>query len=173
MSVLSKIVKKNIKGAIRVAAGVAGVATGGVGGLAIAAVGKALTGGGKGGPGTAVARYNPPGIDIAGLNINLPGFGGPGVGITSSYAAGGRHGRVARGPNGECPKGYHLNKSKTGDGQERHAFCVRNRRVNYANGRAAARSGRRLRGTVKMLRRSFSLVSAKPAKGKWVPKGKK
>ena len=172
MSMLSNIVKKNIKGAIRVAAGVAGVATGGVGGLAIAAVGKALTGG-KGGPGTAVAKYNPPGIDVAGININLPGFGAPGFGVTSSAAAGGRRGRVQRGPNGECPKGYHLNKSQTGDGQPRHAFCVRNRRVNYANGRAAARSGRRLRGTVKMLRRSFSLVAAKPPKGKWIPKGKK
>ena len=169
---IGNVVKKNIKGAIRVAAGVAGVATGGVGGLAIAAVGKALTGGGRS-PGTAIAPYNPPGIDIAGVNINLPGFGASGMGIGSSYAAGGKRGRVAKGPNGECPKGYHLNKSASGDGQPRHAYCVRNRRVNYANGRAAARSGRRLRGTVKMLRRSFSLVAAKPPKGKWIPKGKK
>lgn len=165
---IGNIVKKNLKGTIRMAAG----AIPGVGGIVAGALVNRVGGGAKA-PGTAIMPYNPPGIDIAGLNINLPGFGGPGIGITSSYAAGGRRGRVAAGANGECPKGYHLNKSKSGDGQPARSYCVRNRRVNYANGRAAARSGRRLRGTVKMLKRSFSLVSAKPPKGKWIPKGKK
>jgi hypothetical protein len=67
--------------------------------------------------------------------------------------------------NGRCPVGYHLDK-KT------RSKCVRNRRVNYANGRAAKRAGRRLRGTVKMLKQSFSLVTGRAPKGKFIPRKK-
>lgn len=165
MSLLSKIIKKNAKGALRLGSKlVGGVPI--VGGLASSALAKA----GSRGTGTAVTPYNPPGIQLpGGLSIDFPGFGRPGYGI---MATGARRGRVAPGPNGECPKGYHLNKSATADGAAARSFCTRNRRVNFANGRAARRAGRRLRGTVRVLRKSFTLVSAKAPKGKWVPKGR-
>lgn len=168
MSTLKKLAKKAVRGAIKVAS----VATGGAVGAAATLVSGALAKKSQG-PGTALVQvpaWNPPGIQLpGGLSIDFPGMGRPGYGVMGT---GPRRGRVAAGPRGECPKGYHLNKSQTSDGQPAKSFCVRNRHVNYANGRAAARSGRRLRGTVRMLRRSFTLVSAKPARGKWVPKGR-
>lgn len=165
---LKRLAKKAVRGAIKLAGAGVGVATGGLGGAAISLATKAL--GGKKGPGTAVAPYNPPGIQLpGGFSIDFPGMGRPGYGI---MATGARRGRVAPGPNGECPKGYHLNKSATADGNPAKSFCVRNRHVNYANGRAARRAGRRLKGTVRVLRRSFTLVAAKAPKGKWIPKGR-
>ena len=165
---LGSFFKKAAKVAVKVAGGVASVATGGIGGAAIAAVSSLASRGG--GPGTAVAPYNPPGIQLpGGISLDLPFSGRPGYGF---MATGARKGRVQAGPRGECPKGYHLNKSKTADGQPAKSFCVRNRHTNFANGRAARRAGKRLKGTVRVLRRSFSLVAAKPPKGKWIPKGK-
>lgn len=164
MSLLSKVVKKNARGALRLLGktGIPGVAT-------AANVASALVSKKSKGPGTALAPYNPPGIQLpGGLSIDLPGFGRPGYGI---MATGATRGRVAPGPNGECPKGYHLNKTKTADGSPARSFCVRNRHTNFANGRAARRAGRRLKGTVRVLRRSFTLVAAKAPKGKWIPKG--
>lgn len=46
---------------------------------------------------------------------------------------------------GECPPGWHLDKAT-------RSRCVRNRRMNFANGRAAKRSLRRIRGTMKLLK---------------------
>lgn len=162
MSLLSKIVKKNIRGAIRAVGKVVPIP-------GAAAVANVVSNLGKK-PGTAVAPYNPPGIQLpGGVSIDFPGFGRPGYGV---MATGPRRGRTAPGPNGECPKGYHLNKSKTSDGLAARTVCVRNRRINFANGRAAGRAGRRLKGTVRLLRKSFTLVAAKAPKGKWIPKGR-
>lgn len=158
MSLLSKIIKKNARGAIRAVGKILPIP-------GAAAVTNALSHVGKKSP----QAYNPPGIQLpGGLSIDLPGFGRPGYGV---MATGARKGRVQAGPNGECPKGYHLNRTKTADGQGPRSFCVRNRSVNYANGRAARRAGRRLKGTVRQLRRAFTLVQAKAPKGKWIPKG--
>lgn len=73
-------------------------------------------------------------------------------------------GRVAADPNtGRCPQGYHMAKDGRG--------CVRNRRMNAANGRAIARATRRLRSAEKMFRRILQ-VQGKPT-GKIKPKGRK
>lgn len=45
---------------------------------------------------------------------------------------------------GVCPAGYHPNKTD-------RSYCVRNRRMNVLNGRAATRAIRRVRGARKML----------------------
>lgn len=62
---------------------------------------------------------------------------GVGIGALGASILGG-------GGNG-CPSGYHLAK----DGSQR---CVRNRRMNFGNARAARRSVRRLKGARKLLR---------------------
>lgn len=166
MSWLSKGLKKIGKsGILRTAAGFIP----GVGGLIAGAASTALT---RAPQVSTPIRVDRPGvIDLpGGIGINLPWAGPPGVGILPS---GTRRGRIQAGPNGQCPQGYHLNKSKSGDGLPAKSYCVRNRRVNYANGRAASRAGRRVRGTVKLLKKSFTLVSAKAPKGKWIPKGRR
>jgi len=54
-------------------------------------------------------------------------------------------------PNtGACPVGYHLNK-QDGVGGPARTYCVRNRRMNVGNARAARRSVRRLKGARKLL----------------------
>lgn len=166
MSTLTKLAKKAKRGLIMAVKSPLLKAIPGVGTVATLA-----------GAGVAVAqslkpqsiRVNRPGvIDLpGGIGINLPGLGPPGTGLLGPGSA---RGRVQAGPKGECPRGYHLNKKPTSDGLPARSVCVRNRRVNYANGRAASRAGRRLRGTVKMLRRSFSLVSGKAPRGKFIPK---
>lgn len=114
--------------------------------------------------GTAVSIFKPPqgGLSFPGFPKDL---GKVGAGIFGSSK-----GRIAAGDMGACPSGYHLNKHRLTDGTEPRTVCVRNRSINYANGRAARRAGRRLRGTVKMLKRSFSLVAGKPPKGKFIPR---
>ena len=164
MSLVSKIIKKNKRGLLRAATKLPGIGTA----VSVATGAASLLGVGKKGGGPA--PWNPPGIQLpGGFTLDLPFSGRPGYGI---MATGARRGRVQPGPNGECPKGYHLNKTKTADGQPERSFCVRNRKINYANGRAARRAGRRLKGTVRQLRKSFSLVAAKAPKGKWIPKGR-
>lgn len=61
-----------------------------------------------------------------------------------------------------CPKGYH--QAKDGSGK-----CVRNRRMNPANGRAIRRATSRLRAAEKMFRRVLK-VEGKHT-GKITPKG--
>jgi hypothetical protein len=164
MSMLSKIIRKNKKGLLKVTSGL-------VGGVPIigGAAKSIISNLGRGSPGSP-APYNPPGIQLpGGFSLDFPGMGRKGYGV---MATGATRGRVAPGPNGECPKGYHLNKSGTADGAGPRTFCTRNRRTNFANGRAARRAGRRLKGTVRVLRKSFSLVAAKAPKGKWIPKGR-
>lgn len=56
-------------------------------------------------------------------------------------------------PGGDCPKGYHLNKSGyfTSAGYvPPRSRCVRNRRTDYGNTRALRRADRRLKGFVKV-----------------------
>jgi len=52
---------------------------------------------------------------------------------------------------GACPSGWHLNK-EDGVGGAAGTYCVRNRRTNFGNARAARRSVRRLKGARKLLR---------------------
>lgn len=70
-----------------------------------------------------------------GLGLTLPGFGPQDSGTG-------------------CPAGYH--PAKDGSGR-----CVRNRRINYANGRAAGRAATRLKGTVKQLSRYANAIGKK------------
>lgn len=53
-------------------------------------------------------------------------------------------------PFGQCPPGFHLNKSAGPRGPAR-TFCVRNRRMNPMNPKAARRAIRRIKGARKML----------------------
>lgn len=163
MSIVSNLIKKNAKGAIRTASKIGGIAAAGVSLPGVITTGAAIVnlfskgGGGGSGPG----------------KVNLPGLGG--IGGPSGFSLGGHlfgggTKRIQPGENGACPKGYHLNKNKTSDGLPPHSVCVRNRHVNYANGRAAGRAGRRLRGTVKMLSKSFTLVHGHAKKGKFIPR---
>lgn len=86
------------------------------------------------------------------------GFAPPAVlpGVGAIMPAGGFLGTVPlrsiplppalRGPEGAaCPAGFHLDKRT-------RTRCVRNRRMNFANGRAAKRSLRRIKGTLKLLK---------------------
>ena len=63
---------------------------------------------------------------------------GVAIGATAASFLGG-------GAAGACPSGFHL--AKDGSGR-----CVRNRRMNFGNARAARRSVRRLKGARKLLR---------------------
>lgn len=55
------------------------------------------------------------------------------------------------GNGGACPSGWHLNK-QDGVGGAAGTYCVRNRRMNFGNARAARRGVRRLKGAQKLLR---------------------
>lgn len=122
--------------------------------------------------GVAVDRVIAAGSGGGGRGINFPGKLSPFEPGRGIFGKGGGGGRVSAGEMGACPSGYHLNKHPLSDGTPARSVCVRNRSINYANGRAARRAGRRLRGTVKMLKRSFSLVSGSPPKGKFIPRKK-
>lgn len=54
-------------------------------------------------------------------------------------------GAAVAGAAGVCPAGFHLDKAT-------RTRCVRNRRMNFANGHAAKRSLRRIKGTMKLLK---------------------
>ena len=69
--------------------------------------------------------------------------------------------KIAPGAGGQCPRGYHVSK-KTGR-------CVRNRKMNYANGRAIQRAVRRVKGAEKMFRKVFT-INHRQAPGKIMPK---
>jgi len=60
------------------------------------------------------------------------------------------------GDGGACPSGFHL--AKDGSGR-----CVRNRRMNFGNARAARRSVRRLKGARKLLKDIESMMPRRPA----------
>jgi len=87
-----------------------------------------------------------PGIGAVGrvLTGRVATAGGVGAAVGSLFAGGGNG-------NGACPVGHHLNKQ---DGVEGPAgtYCVKNRRMNVGNARAARRAVRRLKGARKLLR---------------------
>ena len=64
------------------------------------------------------------------------------------------------GGNGVCASGWHLNKQ---DGIKGPAgtYCVRNRRMNFGNARAARRGVRRLKGARKLLRDIEKMMPSK------------
>ena len=72
---------------------------------------------------------------------------GVGAGVAGLFGAGGGGG----GDGGACPSGWHLNK-QDGVGGPARTYCVRNRRMNFGNARAARRGVRRLKGARKLLR---------------------
>jgi len=89
----------------------------------------------------------------------LPAIGRTVGGIIRSRSAGAAAAGVAvggllagaEGQGGGCPVGFHPNK-QDGVGGPRGTYCVRNRRMNVGNARAARRSVRRLKGARKLLR---------------------
>jgi hypothetical protein len=66
---------------------------------------------------------------------------------------------------GACPKGHHISK-KSG-------ACVRNRRMNVANGRALSRAVRRLHHFARKYRKVVGFVSPKRPKGRMYFKKRK
>lgn len=98
-----------------------------------------------------------PAVIAAGAARVLPGLGrvltgrvatGVGIGALGATILGG-------GANG-CPSGFHPAK----DGSAR---CVRNRRMNFGNARAARRSVRRLKGARKLLQDIEKMMPRRPA----------
>jgi hypothetical protein len=71
---------------------------------------------------------------------------------------------------GACPKGYHISKSKH---SKSFGACVRNRRMNVANGRALGRAVRRLHHFAKKYRKVVGFVSPKRPKGRMYFKKRK
>jgi len=61
----------------------------------------------------------------------------------------------------QCPSGWHLNK-QDGVGGPAGTYCVRNRRINVGNARAARRSVRRLKGARKLLKDIEKMMPSKP-----------
>ena len=61
---------------------------------------------------------------------------------------------------GACPSGFHPNK-QDGVGGPKGTYCVRNRRMNVGNARAARRSVRRLKGARKLLKDIESMMPTK------------
>lgn len=97
------------------------------------------------------------------------GIGGPGGFTLPGFGLIGGGNRRIEPQDGQCPKGYHLNKSTTADGLPPRSICVRNRSMNASNGRAIARAARRLTRAKKQYRKVLTILGA-PAKGKIVPK---
>jgi len=87
----------------------------------------------------------------------LPAVGAVGRVLTGRVATAGGIGAAVgslfggRGGGGVCPAGEHLNK-QDGVGGPAGSYCVKNRRINFGNARAARRSVRRLKGARKLLR---------------------
>ncbi len=71
---------------------------------------------------------------------------------------------------GACPKGHHISKSKH---SKSFGACVRNRRMNVANGRALGRAVRRLHHFAKKYRKVVGFVSPKRPKGRMYFKKRK
>lgn len=86
---------------------------------------------------------------LPGLGRILTGRVATGVGIGALGAT------LLGGANG-CPSGFH--PAKDGSGR-----CVRNRRMNFGNARAARRSVRRLKGARKLLQDIEKMMPRRPA----------
>jgi len=79
-----------------------------------------------------------------------------GLGVALGASLGG-------GSGGVCASGWHLNK-QDGVGGPAGTYCVRNRRMNVGNARAARRSVRRLTGARKLLRSIEKMMPTRTAK---------
>jgi len=86
-----------------------------------------------------------------------------GLGVALGASLGG-------GSAGACPSGWHLNK-QDGVGGAAGTYCVRNRRMNVGNARAARRSVRRLKGARKLLRDIEKMMPSKPRPRARAPAG--
>lgn len=146
---------------------------GAAGGFLSGGVGGAVAGFARGGRATRVTTQSlrtptPQGTQTTSLRIGPFGsvarfdrtrrFEIPaGTGRAGAEIAGVILDRQARGPVAPtadgCPKGFHLNKSayslKDGTRVEERSLCVKNRRRNNDNGKAALRAARRLVGRKK------------------------
>lgn len=71
---------------------------------------------------------------------------------------------------GACPKGFHISKSKHA---KHFGQCVRNRRMNVANGRALSRAVRRLHHFARKYRKVVGFVSPRKPKGRMYFKKRK
>ena len=89
------------------------------------------------------------------FELDILGAGEPGFSF-SAFAGGGKSTAVARGENGACASGFHLNKAaytlKSGQRIEKGTVCVKNRRRNPLNARAASNAIRRLEGARKAVK---------------------
>lgn len=105
-----------------------------------------------------------PGAIVAAAGRVLPGLsraataGSIGAGAASLFGVGGS----AQG--GACQSGFHL--AKDGSGR-----CVRNRRMNFGNARAARRSVRRLKGARKLLKDIEKMMPSRPRARARAPAG--
>jgi hypothetical protein len=93
----------------------------------------------------------------AGVNL-VAGFFGPGGGKSVEMT------------NGQCPVGFHPNKQASAKGAAR-SYCVRNRTMNPANGRAIGRAATRIKKGAKQYARVLRILGKKT--GKMVPRGRK
>jgi len=153
----------------KVGGAIAGFATGGIGG-AIAGhklggqVGSALSPS-KGGvvvPTKEQIIGGPLAYTPIGAGINI-------IGGAIARRFGGGAGSVAM-VNGQCPVGYHPNKQKSAKGEAR-SYCVRNRSMNPANGRAIGRAATRIKKGAKQYSRILRVLGKKT--GRMVPRGRK
>jgi len=99
-----------------------------------------------------------------GIGAVLPGIGAVGRVLTGRVATAGGIGAAVGslfggggGAQGACPSGWHL--AKDGSGR-----CVRNRRMNFGNARAARRSVRRLKGARKLLKDIEKMMPTKTSR---------
>jgi len=108
---------------------------------------------------------------VLGAGRVLPAIGRTVGGIIRSRSAGAAAAGVAvggllaggDGQGGGCPVGFHPNK-QAGVGGPRGTYCVRNRRMNVGNARAARRSVRRLKGARKLLRDIEKMMPTKTSR---------
>ena len=95
----------------------------------------------------------------AGRVLTSPVITGAGIGAAAATLFGG-----GGGGDGACPQGFHLNKQQSCDGRPARSYCVRNRRMNVGNARAARRSVRRLKGARKLLRDIEKMMPTKTSR---------
>jgi len=90
-------------------------------------------------------------IAPAGFMATVPTVLRTGAAVITGAALPALFGGGGNGAGGACPVGHHLNK-QDGVGGPAGTYCVKNRRMNVGNARAARRSVRRLKGARKLLR---------------------
>jgi len=112
-----------------------------------------------GAPGVATAGMLalPPAVVSAGGRIGAAVFGRTATAFGIGAAVGSF---FARNDDGSCPVGTHPVKQDGVHGPK-GSYCVRNRRMNVGNARAARRSVRRLKGARKLLRDIEKMMPSK------------